>query len=266
MQWAVQPCNHSTPGLTTLPQGTTKDCRSDWRPHYGPFTTCRRISAHATFRTRWTPVIFADAYVRTAGKTSHKAGHIPCDAQFPAHSRDDNGWGYMVRIGSQVLFCHGTTPHSVLRQINSRKRHSCTPWRCSHNWWPSLHWLNACLLTGSPSSTPQQVRLRERHARRLLGHGGTPWLEATVCPRVESKANVADAISRGDLSRASQEGWTRLDDHTDHHGHPHQSGLRTKCALPGASQFWGRNVGSRARSAFTHPERRRSSARTRAYA
>ena len=33
--------------------------------------------------------------------------------------------------------------------------------------------------------------------------------------RVESKANVADAISRGDLTRAQQENWTRLDDHTD---------------------------------------------------
>ena len=33
--------------------------------------------------------------------------------------------------------------------------------------------------------------------------------------RVESKANVADAVSRGDLSRARNEGWTRLHDNTD---------------------------------------------------
>ena len=33
--------------------------------------------------------------------------------------------------------------------------------------------------------------------------------------RVESKANVADAVSREDLSRAYDEGWTRLDDYTD---------------------------------------------------
>ena len=32
--------------------------------------------------------------------------------------------------------------------------------------------------------------------------------------RVESKANVADAVSRGDLSRATTERWTRLDDHS----------------------------------------------------
>ena len=32
---------------------------------------------------------------------------------------------------------------------------------------------------------------------------------------MEPKANVADAISRGDLTRAQQEKWTRLEDHTD---------------------------------------------------
>ena len=33
--------------------------------------------------------------------------------------------------------------------------------------------------------------------------------------RVESKASVADAVSRGDLSRAIAERWTRLDDHAE---------------------------------------------------
>ena len=33
--------------------------------------------------------------------------------------------------------------------------------------------------------------------------------------RVESKANVADAVSRGGLSRAIAERWTRLDDHAE---------------------------------------------------
>ena len=34
--------------------------------------------------------------------------------------RDDNGWGYVVRIGQTVYFDHGTTPHSVLDAITSR--------------------------------------------------------------------------------------------------------------------------------------------------
>ena len=106
--------------------------------------------------------------------------------------------------------------------------------------------------------------------------------------RVESKANVADAVFRGDLSRAVEEGWTRLDDHADTiteilvgaaadaeyaagqavddlynaincagtEWGPRVPGGCTKCALPGASQFWGRDVGSRARSVSPHPTRR----------
>ena len=33
--------------------------------------------------------------------------------------------------------------------------------------------------------------------------------------RVESKANVADAVSRADLTRARHEGWQRTDDNVD---------------------------------------------------
>ena len=65
-------------------------------------------------------VVFADAYVRT-GERLHKAGHVPSDLPLPAHDRDDNGWGYVVRIGQLVYFDHGTTPRSVLDAITSRK-------------------------------------------------------------------------------------------------------------------------------------------------
>ena len=43
-------------------------------------------------------VIFADAYVKV-GEVRHKAGYIPADLPLPPHVRDDNGWGYAVRIG-----------------------------------------------------------------------------------------------------------------------------------------------------------------------
>ena len=36
-----------------------------------------------------------------------------------------------------------------------------------------------------------------------------------VFARVESKANVADAVSRADLIRARHEGWLRADDNVD---------------------------------------------------
>ena len=97
--------------------------------------------------------------------------------------------------------------------------------------------------------------------------------------RVESKANVADAVSRGDLSLAQNEGWTRLHDNTDSitsvlvmgvrgrqgcgrlAGGPqlsrHSSGGRGRRAgvrsapCPVPPSFGGRNVGSRARSALS---------------
>ena len=65
-------------------------------------------------------VVFADAYVKT-GERLHKAGHIPQDLPLPANARDDNGWGYVVRIGQEVYFDHGTTPRSVLHAITSRR-------------------------------------------------------------------------------------------------------------------------------------------------
>ena len=88
--------------------------------------------------------------------------------------------------------------------------------------------------------------------------------------RVESKANVADAVSRGDLTRARRPsqssrgprlrggpggGRPRLRHQLSRHGLGGR-GRRgcTECALLGASQFWGRNVGSRARSASSHPK------------
>ena len=65
-------------------------------------------------------VMFADAYVKT-GERLHKADHVPHDPPLPAHARDDNGWGYVVRIGEVVYFDHGTMPRSVLDAITSRR-------------------------------------------------------------------------------------------------------------------------------------------------
>ena len=94
--------------------------------------------------------------------------------------------------------------------------------------------------------------------------------------RVESKAFVADDISRGDLSRAHAEGWTRLDDRTPTTRRTRRcttfttpptelalsrcEGLgRVRSApCPALPSFWRRNVGPRAICACSHP--RKSSA------
>ena len=81
-------------------------------PRFIPHQVDERLSA----------VIFADAYVKV-GEKRHKARHIPADLPLPTHVRDDNGWGYVVRIGDHVLFSHGTTP----RARSPHARPSSTP-------------------------------------------------------------------------------------------------------------------------------------------
>ena len=106
----------------------------------------RFITFHMTVQA----VVFADAHVRI-GEQDYKAGHIPPGTALPKNARDDNGRGFVVRIGKSTT---ATAAHP-------------------RRWWRS------------------------------------------VFARVESKANLADAISRPDLTRAFDEGWQRLDAHTE---------------------------------------------------
>ena len=122
-------------------------------------------------------VVFADAYVR--------AGHITPDVKLPRHTRDDKGWGYVVRIGCHVFYSHGKTPNlSLTRSLHGEL--SSMPSRPSPN---------ACPTTGSRSLITRRVRppaftdntagkaarkgsLRQQHAGSLLGDGGQTWMEA----------------------------------------------------------------------------------------
>ena len=132
-------------------------------------------------------VVFADAYVRT-GERLHKAG--PPDLPLPAHDRDDNGWGYVVRIGQVVYFDHGTTPRSVLDAITLRKAFIYAlevyaqlmalftlAGRLPADWMAFI------------DNTAGEAALKKRYGKdafvndmlgRLLGDGSTTRLEATV--------------------------------------------------------------------------------------
>ena len=102
-------------------------------------------------------VIFADERL-------HKAGHVPHDLPLPAHVRDDNGWGYVVRIGEVVYFDHGTTPRSVLDAITSRRAFIYAP---EVNSWRFSLSLNGCHWTGWRSSTtlPEKPPSRKATAK-----------------------------------------------------------------------------------------------------
>ena len=162
-------------------------------------------------------VIFADAYVKT-GEQLHKAGHVPHNLPLPAHARDDSGWGYVVRIGEVVYFDHGTTPRSVLDAITSRRAFIYAlevsaqlmalftlAERLPSDWLAFI------------DNTAGEAALKKGYGKDAFVNGMLATRRAwrPQFARVESKANVADAVSRGDLSRAHREGWTRVDANTD---------------------------------------------------
>ena len=139
------------------------------------------------------------------------------------HVRDDNGWSYVVRIGDDVLFSHGFRTRTVLDRITS-----CKAFIYALEIFAQLmatlslaerlptSWL-AFIDNTAGGSTPQRLGKDAFVNGMLAVFWGTAarrgWRPRFT--RVESKANVADAVSRGDLTRARREKWTRLDDHTD---------------------------------------------------
>ena len=71
-------------------------------------------------------------------------------------------------------------------------------------------------------NTAGEAALRKGHGKDAFVNGMLAAFWGTAArrgwrptfARVESKANVSDAVSRGDLSRAIKEQWTRMDDHS----------------------------------------------------
>ena len=121
-------------------------------------------------------------------------------------------------------FSHGTKPRAVLNQITSRKAFIYAleifaqlmatlslAQRLPMSWLAFI------------DNTAGEAALRKGYGKDAFVNGMLAAFLGTAarqgwrprCTRVESKANVADAISRGDLTRARREKWTRLDDHTD---------------------------------------------------
>ena len=160
-------------------------------------------------------IIYADAFYQP-GEVKHKAGHIPAEVGVKPGTRGRNGWGYVVRIGDVVLY--DAAPAAFLETFAARKAFIYV-----------LEILAQVLAL---------VAVNRRLPSRWLafidnvagqwaltkGYGKDPavngvlaafWSTAALADwlpdfrRVPS-ANVADAISRGDLAMARRMGWTRI--------------------------------------------------------
>ena len=163
-------------------------------------------------------VIYADAFF-LEGETRHKAGAVPATARASRAAPASNGWGFVVRLGDRVFFDHGVVDARTIAAV------------ASHRAFIYLLEIVAQVMAQVALARflpPAFVAVIDNEAGRFAlanGYGrdssvngvlAAYWALAALqgwdphFERVSSKANVSDAVSREDFSRADAEGWTRL--------------------------------------------------------
>ena len=163
-------------------------------------------------------ILYADAFFVTDGNR-HKAGHVPSTASTSPQHRSDNGWGFVLRIGELVYYDMGTVAEEHLAAFTTRKAFIYAL--------EILAQVIAATAFGSrlPAMWIAFIDNTAGQAALLKGYGKDPavngvlaafWATAArhdwrpAFERVVSKANISDAVSRRDLTRARRDGWTRL--------------------------------------------------------
>ena len=132
--------------------------------------------------------------------------------------RSPNGWGFIVRIGTVVTFGHGTVSPALLKRFTSRRAYiyfleiyaqllafaahaqSLPPF------WVS--WID----NAAGLSALEKGFGRDEHVNHLLTYFWTLASTLSWVPQFEwvpSELNLADPVSRGDLS-VVQPDWKRL--------------------------------------------------------
>ena len=162
-------------------------------------------------------VLYADAFF-TDGERRHKAGHVPDGLNPSPHQRAANGWGYVLRIGDRVFYDHGVVPPWFVKLFAARRAY--------------IYMLEvfaqiiafAAFAQLMPPTVVAFIDNTAGQAALTKGYGKDPAINGMISAfwnlaarrgwfvefeRVPSKANVADAVSRDDFSRARREGWTR---------------------------------------------------------
>ena len=163
-------------------------------------------------------LIYADAFFQP-GEVKHKAGFLPAGLPTPQGARGKNGWGYVVRIGGETFYDFGQAPASFLAAFGSRRAFiyvleivaqvlalTALARRLPERWLAFI------------DNVAGQWALTKGYGRDQCVNGvlaafwsqaaGMGWLPDFR--RVPSKANVADAVSRGDIATAVAMGWTRV--------------------------------------------------------
>ena len=169
-------------------------------------------------------VLYADAFYLD-GENRHKAGFIPSSARLTSRSRQQNGWGFVLRLGSEVYYDYAEVPAEVLRAFVTRKAFiyalevvaQVIALAAFGRWIPSA-WIafidnvaGQCALSKGYGRDSAVNGILTTFWALAARRGWRPHFE-----RVTSKANTADAVSRADVTRAREEGWQRV--YTPHDG------------------------------------------------
>ena len=164
------------------------------------------------------PVLYADAFFLD-GDLRKKPGHLAPGDAVPRQARWQNGWGYVLLLDGHVFYDYGVIEPEHLAPFAARKAF--------------IYVLEIVaqvlpLVTFARRLSPFWVAFIDNVAGQfalMKGYGKDPSVNGILASfwglaadrqwspdfhRVPSAANVSDAVSRGDDSRARAEGWTRV--------------------------------------------------------
>ena len=164
-------------------------------------------------------VLYADAFFQE-GDLVHKAGFVPTSARASPRDRWNNGWGFVLRVGARVLYSRGRVPSWFLKHFAARKAFIYVL--------EILAQVFALVAFGRRlprfwlayiDNVAGQFALLKGYGRDASVNGvlAAFWASAARFAwfpqfrRVPSKANVSDAVSRDDLSKAQELGWEWVD-------------------------------------------------------
>ena len=163
-------------------------------------------------------ILYADAFF-TAGETRHKAGHVPTPVRADPNARAGNGWGFVLHYRGRTWYDYGAVSPAVLASLVSRRAF--------------IYALEVvaqiiALTAFSPILPTVWSAFIDNMAGQfalMKGYGKDTAVNGILAAfwgiaarhdwqphfeRVTPAANIADAVSRADLSRAHRDGWTRV--------------------------------------------------------
>ena len=183
------------------------------RPRFVPFNADQLAMA----------VLYADAFF-TDGERRHKAGHVPDGMNPSPHQRAANGWGYVLRIGDRVFYDHGVVPPWFVKLFAARRAYIyMLEVFAQIIAFAAFAKLMPPTIVAFIDNTAGQAALTKGYGKDAAVNGmiSAFWTLAArrgwfvEFERVPSKANVADAVSRDDFTRARREGWIRVNSRDD---------------------------------------------------